>query len=311
MTFQIRHQSTHLLLPHPRQEEIYGATEVDRDFVASIVDRGILQPLIIYRARPEDEGYTVISGHRRLEGARQAGLNTVPVILKEYKNEDEAVLDLIVSNKNREKTNHQRITEFLKLKQTLCQLTELKMHHKSLVSLISENEDLGRILQGYEIDPEKPLTTIEILEGITGISEYKQKAMTVIYSDEYLGEQIEKLRQSGAGIRILDELYASVMDVRTQHGDGKISLYEAMKSIRDAIESRENKLKKNKPASPPKARKEKPEPEAGEFDDDKIEARNAVKEFSKAARIKGGTYTVHEMYQYMEEFFIYCHFTKI
>ena len=67
--------------------------------VESISQYGILSPLIL---RPmEGGGYEVISGHRRLHAAEQAGIETVPAIVREL-NDDEATILMVDSNLQRE-----------------------------------------------------------------------------------------------------------------------------------------------------------------------------------------------------------------
>lgn len=49
----------------------------------------------------EGGGYELVSGHRRREAAKLAGLSTMPVIIKEM-TDDEAVLEMVDSNIQRE-----------------------------------------------------------------------------------------------------------------------------------------------------------------------------------------------------------------
>ena len=67
--------------------------------VESISQRGILSPLIA-RPRPEG-GYEIISGHRRQYAAKKAGLDTVPVIVRNM-TDDDAIILLVDSNIQRE-----------------------------------------------------------------------------------------------------------------------------------------------------------------------------------------------------------------
>ena len=67
--------------------------------VESISQRGILSPLI---ARPRAEGgYEIISGHRRQHAAQLAGLDALPVIVRNM-DDDAAVLLMVDSNLQRE-----------------------------------------------------------------------------------------------------------------------------------------------------------------------------------------------------------------
>ena len=67
--------------------------------VESVEQYGVLSPLIA-RPRPEG-GYEIISGHRRQHAARLAGLDTLPVIVRQM-DDDAAVLLMVDSNLQRE-----------------------------------------------------------------------------------------------------------------------------------------------------------------------------------------------------------------
>ena len=67
--------------------------------VESVEQYGVLSPLIA-RPRPEG-GYEIISGHRRQHAAQLAGLETLPVIVRNM-DDDAAVLLMVDSNLQRE-----------------------------------------------------------------------------------------------------------------------------------------------------------------------------------------------------------------
>ena len=67
--------------------------------VESVAQYGVLAPLIV-RPRPEG-GYEIISGHRRQYAAELAGLDTLPVIVRQM-SDDAAVILMVDSNLQRE-----------------------------------------------------------------------------------------------------------------------------------------------------------------------------------------------------------------
>ena len=70
-----------------------------KNTVDSIREYGVLVPAI---ARPDPEGgYELISGHRRKRGCEMAGLQTMPVIIRDL-DDDAAVLVMVDSNIQRE-----------------------------------------------------------------------------------------------------------------------------------------------------------------------------------------------------------------
>ena len=68
--------------------------------VESIAQYGVLAPLIA-RPRPDGDGHEIISGHRRQYAAKLAGLDTLPVIVRQM-SDDAAVILMVDSNLQRE-----------------------------------------------------------------------------------------------------------------------------------------------------------------------------------------------------------------
>ena len=68
--------------------------------VESTAQYGVLAPLIA-RPRPDGDGYEIISGHRRQYAAKLAGLDTLPVIVRQM-SDDAAVILMVDSNLQRE-----------------------------------------------------------------------------------------------------------------------------------------------------------------------------------------------------------------
>ena len=68
--------------------------------VESVAQYGVLAPLIA-RPRPDGDGYDIISGHCRQYAAKLAGLETLPVIVRQM-SDDAAVILMVDSNLQRE-----------------------------------------------------------------------------------------------------------------------------------------------------------------------------------------------------------------
>lgn len=68
------------------------------ELTESVRSYGVLSPLL---ARPKEEGYELVSGHRRRLAAIKLGLPTVPVLVREM-SDDEAVVLMVDSNLQRE-----------------------------------------------------------------------------------------------------------------------------------------------------------------------------------------------------------------
>lgn len=98
-----KEQRTEMLLSdlHPFEGHPFKVLddELMEQTVESIKQIGVVSPLIV---RPDPEGgYEILLGHRRLHAAQLAGLETVPVIVKEM-DDDAAIIFMVDSNLQRE-----------------------------------------------------------------------------------------------------------------------------------------------------------------------------------------------------------------
>lgn len=80
------------IVPNPNQPRIhFNETEL-RELSESIQEHGILQPLLV---RKHGNGYEIIAGERRYQASKLAGLEELPVIIKEVNDEEMLALALI------------------------------------------------------------------------------------------------------------------------------------------------------------------------------------------------------------------------
>lgn len=87
--------------PNPRQPRQVFDEEALSELVHSINTIGLLQPIVV---RPAAGGYELIAGERRLRASKLAGLESIPVFVRET--EDEALLrDALLENLHRSSLN--------------------------------------------------------------------------------------------------------------------------------------------------------------------------------------------------------------
>jgi len=82
------------ITPNPRQPRAHFNPEAITELAASIKEHGIIQPLIVTQ-EPQTGAYTLIAGERRLLAAQEAGLESVPVIVREASDQDRLEIALI------------------------------------------------------------------------------------------------------------------------------------------------------------------------------------------------------------------------
>jgi len=111
--------------------------------VESIAQYGVLAPLIA-RPRPDGDGYEIISGHRRQYAAKLAGLDTLPVIVRNM-DDNAAVLLMVDSNLQREHIlpSERAFAYKMKLEALKNQGARSDLTSTQLVSKLRSNEQLG------------------------------------------------------------------------------------------------------------------------------------------------------------------------
>ena len=110
--------------------------------VESVEQYGVLSPLIA-RPRPEG-GYEIISGHRRQHAAQLAGLDALPVIVRNM-DDDAAVLLMVDSNLQRENIlpSERAFAYKMKLEALKNQGARSDLTSAQVVSKLRSNEQLG------------------------------------------------------------------------------------------------------------------------------------------------------------------------
>lgn len=79
--------------PNPWQPRLEFDEEALAELVASVKTQGVIQPLLVRAA--SDGGYELIAGERRLRAAERAGLDRVPVVVREVSDAESLELALI------------------------------------------------------------------------------------------------------------------------------------------------------------------------------------------------------------------------
>ncbi len=109
---------------HPVDAEIYGEPTVDDELLSSIKSNGILDPLVATK-----DG-VILSGHRRKNHGMKAGLKTANVLWARHAmSDDEQVVNIVESNRYREKSTEQKAREFGRLSEALAAMARKRQAH--------------------------------------------------------------------------------------------------------------------------------------------------------------------------------------
>lgn len=96
------HVNPHEIVPNPRQPRTHFKEDDLAELVHSVREFGVLQPVVV---RLNGEGaYELIMGERRTRAAREAGLESIPAIVRETADED-LLRDALLENLHRSELN--------------------------------------------------------------------------------------------------------------------------------------------------------------------------------------------------------------
>src|SRR5580693_3345501 len=99
-----RRVPTEALRPNARNpRRTFSNTELD-ELVASLRERGIIQPIVARPVRGTHDAYEIVAGERRWRAAQRAGLHEVPVVIIDA-TDDEALQLAIIENVQRANLN--------------------------------------------------------------------------------------------------------------------------------------------------------------------------------------------------------------
>lgn len=103
----IQHVAVRQLRPNPYQPRKTFAPEALAELSESIRQHGMIQPILV---RKSLHGYEIVAGERRWRAAKMAEMKTVPVVVKEFS--DEQVMEIaLIENLQREDLNAMEVAQ--------------------------------------------------------------------------------------------------------------------------------------------------------------------------------------------------------
>lgn len=159
---------------HNHPFKLYSGERRD-DMIESIKQNGILNPIIVQPLK--DGKYEILSGHNRVECAKQVGLNTIPAIIKEGLTEEEAEIYVMETNMMQRSFSELLVSE----QATILQYRNSKMFSQGkrndIVNELKSLEDSSTLSHGAT-KLSKRLSTMEKL-GVDYSMSKSQVARTI------------------------------------------------------------------------------------------------------------------------------------
>jgi len=184
----VREVPVDAISPNPRQPRQTQDPDTLQELADSIREHGLIQPLIVTAAPPDQQAagvqYQLIAGERRWAAARLASLTTVPVIVKEATPQQMLELALVENiqradlNPLEEAAAYQQLIEEFGLRQedVAVRVGKSRVTVANVVRLLRLPEEVkaalleDRITEGHAralLAAENPETTIQLLKLVT------------------------------------------------------------------------------------------------------------------------------------------------
>jgi ParB family chromosome partitioning protein len=213
-----------LIQPNPFQPRGDFKEQELKELAQSIKEHGILQPLIITEG-PGGEGYVLVAGERRLQAARMAGLNSVPVIVRQVSDQERLELALI-ENLQREDLNPLEAAEGYR------QLAEdFNLSHGDIAAKVGKSRAaVSNTLRLLNLSKavQKALTSGEISEG-------HARALLALDSAQAQSATLKTIIQNGLNVRQTEDLVRRMSGKRPTKRSSKHTLTAQEKDIENRL----------------------------------------------------------------------------
>jgi len=217
--------------PNSRQPRSSFPEAGIRELAASIQEVGILQPLVV---RPTPGGFELIAGERRLRAAKEAGLERVPVLIRQA-GEDESMELALVENLQRE---------------NLSPLETAAAYQVLMDGFGLTKERLARRLGKSRAAVTNTLRLVQLPEGIQALlgdgklSEGHARALLGLQTEEQMTRLAQKVGAEKLSVRRTEELVRELLDSpeETSHATPKQvsttpdEFHEASRLMRESLE---------------------------------------------------------------------------
>ncbi|MEO0093802.1 MAG: ParB/RepB/Spo0J family partition protein [candidate division WOR-3 bacterium] len=163
------------------------------ELVASIKENGVLQPIVV---RPKGDGYELVVGERRLRAAKEAGLETIPAIIKDIP--ERAMLELALVE-NLQRTDLNPIDEALAYKRLV---DEFNLTHDGIAERVGK--DRSTVTNALRLLTLPPKVRDYLAQR--KISASHARALLAITNRKEQEAICERIVQEGLSVRAVEKL---------------------------------------------------------------------------------------------------------
>lgn len=162
-----------------------------QDLIESISESGVLIPVLI---RPDqNDGYEMISGHRRMHAAQKAGLITIPAIVREM-TDDEAVIAMVDANIQREELlpSEKAFTYKMKLEAMKRQGSRTDLTLSQNETKLRSDEILSKQVGESRAQVQRFIRLTELIPDLLELVDKKRLNFTIAVDISYIPQDVQK-----------------------------------------------------------------------------------------------------------------------
>ena len=162
-----------------------------QDLIESISESGVLTPVLI---RPDrNDGYEMISGHRRMHAAQKAGLITIPAIVREM-TDDEAVIAMVDANIQREELlpSEKAFAYKMKLEAMKRQGSRTDLTLSQNETKLRSDEILSKQVGERRAQVQRYIRLTELIPDLLELVDKKRLNFTIAVDISYIPQDVQK-----------------------------------------------------------------------------------------------------------------------
>ena len=162
-----------------------------QDLIESISESGVLTPVLI---RPDrNDGYEMISGHRRMHAAQKAGLITIPAIVREM-TDDEAVIAMVDANIQREELlpSEKAFAYKMKLEAMKRQGSRTDLTLSQNETKLRSDEILSKQVGESRAQVQRYIRLTELIPDLLELVDKKRLNFTIAVDISYIPPDVQK-----------------------------------------------------------------------------------------------------------------------
>lgn len=162
-----------------------------QDLIESISESGVLTPVLI---RPDqNDGYEMISGHRRMHAAQKAGIITIPAIVREM-TDDEAVIAMVDANIQREELlpSEKAFAYKMKLEAMKRQGSRTDLTLSQNETKLRSDEILSKQVGESRAQVQRFIRLTELIPDLLELVDKKRLNFTIAVDISYIPQDVQK-----------------------------------------------------------------------------------------------------------------------